>query len=292
MLFDHTLVDTFERCETEGAFRFRDHLEPGTPDAARLFGQAVHAGVRQFYEQPYNTPAMLGAVERVWNGATFGPREYRTLTYALNLVATYATQYPPSKWDFEVVLNERYMENTVTGECGIVDRVVRRKTDGALFVRDLKTTGLYLSPAWQEQWRHSQQAARYLDLVEHTLVAEAFLVENEETVSGFLCDAIHLDRRGYAKPDDFTVVGPFYYSAALRDELREQRTRKGSRISKIIGGAETPIKNTSHCFRWNAICPFLRFCVADPSDRKDMLALAVANGELIKREWKPQEREI
>jgi len=280
MLADHTLLDTFERCEQEAVYRFRDHLEPAAPEPARLFGQAVHAGIRQFYELPYNTPAMLGAVERAWGGAPFGPENWRTLEYALRIVEAYAVEYPASKWDFEVLMNERYLEDA--HECGIVDRVVRRKADGLLYVLDLKTTGWWPSPAWQEQWRHSQQAARYLKLVENNL---------DVNVAGFWCDAIYVARRGTTKPEDFVRVGPFAYSADLRAELAFQRGMKMGRISKIFSGGEPALKNTRSCYRYNSLCPFLKFCVADYADRADMIKLALANGELVEREWKPKERD-
>ena len=293
-LIDHTLLDTAERCEVEALFRYRDNLDSGRPSAAPLFGQAVHAGVRQFYEEPYNTPKMLAAVEKAWGAATFGSDEYRTLDYARAVVAAYAVEYPPSKWDFELVMNERYLENAETGECGIVDRVVRRKADGQLYVLDLKTTGLWLGPAWQEQWRHSQQAARYLDLVEHHLFdvdRQDGELQPPQKVAGFWCDAIHIQKRAYPKPEDFVRAGPFAYSDELRAELRAQRAAKTARILKVFGGAEAPLKNTRSCFRYNSICSFLRFCVADPADRADMLELALATGELVTKQWNPKERD-
>lgn len=295
-LIDHTLLDAAERCEVEAFYRYAQHLDSGRPSAAPLFGQAVHAGVRAFYETPFDTVAILAAVETAWGTAEFDPKEYRTIDYAKAIVAAYAVEYPPSKWDFELVMNERYLEDAT--ECGIVDRVVRRKLDGQLYVLDLKTTGLYLGPAWQEQWRHSQQAARYLKLVEWDLAkdARAWAVggspgANRPSVTGFWCDAIHVNKRHYPKSEDFVRVGPFPYSEALRAELTAQRAAKGSQILKILSGAESPIKNTSHCFRWQSVCPFLRFCVADPADRADMVALALATGELVEKVWSPKERD-
>jgi len=236
---------------------------------------------------------MLGAVERAWGTAVFEEKEYRTLEYARDIVAAYSVAYAPSTWDFTLVMNERYLEDAT--ECGIVDRVVRRKADGQLYVLDLKTTGLWVSNlAWQEQWRHSQQAARYLKLVEHYFQEQWESHEFAETrVAGFWCDAIHVNRRGYPKADDFVRVGPFSYSSALRAELDAHRAVKGARLARLLDNteAEVPLKNTRNCFRYNSVCTFLRFCIADPAERADMLALALATGELVAKEWNPKERE-
>src|SRR5256712_10769037 len=51
----------------------------------------------------------------------------------------------PRAASFDLVLNEHYLEHPERSLCGIVDRVVRSKADGQLYVMDLKTTGLYLS---------------------------------------------------------------------------------------------------------------------------------------------------
>src|SRR5207245_425770 len=119
------------------------------------------------------------------------------------IVEMYTAQHFPSK-QFEMVLNEHYLELPERALCGIVDRVVRSKADGQLYVMDLKTTGLYLSQAWFEQWRHSLQAAIYLDLVEHTLGDSAGIEVPAPApavpVAGFWVDAIHVNRRGYPKP--------------------------------------------------------------------------------------------
>src|SRR5207302_2153779 len=100
---------------------------------------------------------------------------------------------------WELVLNERYLESARLGYCGIVDRVVRWKGDGKLYVSDLKTTGLYLSDAWLGSFGHSAQMAGYLDLAEEAL---------GEPLAGVFVDAIHLNRKGVPKREDFMRHGP------------------------------------------------------------------------------------
>lgn len=291
-LLDNTLLETAERCEVEAVLRFGQHLDSGRPSAALTLGKAVHAGVRAFYDRPFDTDAMVRAVTAEWADADFGDKEWRSVEYATQIVVMYADVYKPSSWDFELVMNERYLEDET--ECGIVDRLVRRKSDGQLLVHDLKTSGWYPSPKWQEQWRHSQQAARYLKLAEHHLWvcgARDGDLDGPERIAGFVCDAIYTNKRGYPKPEDFVHVGPFSYSSALRAELDAQRAVRGRRAIAVLDGRETPVKSTKSCFRFNEPCTFLRFCAADPADRQDMLELAEATGELQTKVWNPKERD-
>ena len=74
-------------------------------------------------------------------------KPHLTLDYAYALRDMYRELYFPLG-DWELVLNERYLESARLGSCGIVDRVVRWAGDGRLYVSDLKTTGLYISDAW------------------------------------------------------------------------------------------------------------------------------------------------
>jgi hypothetical protein len=208
---------------------------------------------------------------------------------------------------FELVLNEHYLEAPERSLCGIVDRVVRSKQDGARYVMDLKTTGLYLSGAWFEQWRHSLQAAIYLDLVEREFqnvhpqlimqhghiagpVPDSF--KGKVQVAGFWVDAIHLDRRGYPKREDFMRVGPFPYSQALREELREvvDGLVQTAKLIDMNPHTQMASKNPKSCFRFNALCPFFQFCTLDPQDRADAVRMGLASGDFVASEWKPEER--
>jgi hypothetical protein len=191
---------------------------------------------------------------------------------------------------FELVLNEHYLEAPERSLCGIVDRVVRNKNDGQLYVCDLKTTGLSLSQAWFEQWRHSLQAAIYLDLVEHHF---AKFVESKvaaQPVAGFWVDAIHLDRRGYPKRENFMRVGPFPYSAALREELRDVVDHLILRASQLEHGDQDPLKNPRSCSRYNSLCSYFQFCTLDPQDRADAVRMGLSSGDFVEEQWEPSKR--
>src|SRR5512146_988988 len=203
-LYDYTALSCLLQCEQEWDFRHRQGLARPRADVSPLFGQAVHAGVRALFDgAPKET--VTDAVASAW-GEFVAPEKkaHLNLSYAQAVVEQYQeTHFGSNAAPFELVLNERYLEWPERSLCGIVDRVVRSKQDGQLYVMDLKTTGLYLSGAWFEQWRHSLQAAIYLDLVEHNIYqfAPDWFGGNPDrfAVAGFWVDAIHLDRRGYPK---------------------------------------------------------------------------------------------
>jgi len=310
-LYDFTQLDALSRCEVEFSYRYQQHLQRATPDASAHFGSAVHAGVRALFDgKPAGTyedeKDALFAVSEAWaDGCASEKKPYLTLQYAHEVVKMYAKIYgvggreadaldrvtgtdsgvhtqPVTSSPFSLVLNEHYLEWPERSLCGIVDRVVRSRVDGQFYVMDLKTTGLYLSQAWFEQWRHSLQAAIYLDLVERALFDQS-----AEPVAGFWVDAIHVDRRGYPKPEDFMRVGPFGYSPALRSELRGVVDVLVRRAQDLDQAAYEPLKNPRNCYRYNSLCSFFQFCTLEPADRADAMAMSVASGELVQEEWVP-----
>src|SRR2546422_118590 len=197
-LYDFTALDCLARCEAEHGYRYQQHLARAEPDASAFFGQVVHVGVRNLFAGTHEPDGLAQA----WGDFVAPPKKaHLTLKYAQEIVEMYAEQYglgqakeldtpvhnatsalsarrEPAQ-SFDLVLNEHYLEHPKRSLCGIVDRVVRSKADGQLYVMDLKTTGLYLSQAWFEQWRHSLQAAIYLDLVEHELAREVAVTVRE-----------------------------------------------------------------------------------------------------------------
>jgi hypothetical protein len=312
-LYDYTSLSALLSCEQEWDYRYRQHLARPTPEVSPLFGQAVHAGVRALFDgAPKET--VSDAVASAW-GDFVAPEKkaHLNLAYAQAVVEQYREAYFGSNAaPFELVLNERYLEWPERSLCGIVDRVVRSKQDGQLYVMDLKTTGLYLGQAWFEQWRHSLQAAIYLDLVEHELTVALASGRDTEpggvaplshgktvwpvtntggaTVAGFWVDAIHLDRRGYPKREDFMRVGPFPYSAELRKELRLLVNWATNRARGLEERPEQAWKNPKSCFRFNALCPFFSLCTLDPSNRPDAVRMALASGDFVQQAWEPKER--
>jgi len=244
--------------------------------------------------------------------------EFRTPALAAAIVQMYATMYPPASRGYSVVLNERYLEAAsarqegqgmmahedkgsslltklpqglpgAASECGIVDRVVRRDADGLLYVLDLKTSSWAPNKGYWRQWYNSQQAAIYLDLAEAAL---------GERIEGFQCDHIYVsNRKAGPEPGDFTQPPPFSYSEAKRQELREQRglwrNRKGwrARFEDLVSHPQNALQETRSCFRMNSACPFLDYCVADPSDREDMVQRDLALGRLVVKPWDPKGRD-
>src|SRR5438093_8773808 len=72
-----------------------------------------------------------------------------------------------SDWSSDVCSSDLYAESAT--ECALPDCAVRSTADGLLYAMDLKTTGLYITPDWQRQFEHSQQAAMQLDVLEAVL---------------------------------------------------------------------------------------------------------------------------
>src|SRR3989449_5918438 len=285
-LYDFTALDCLARCEAEHGYRYQQHLARAEPDASAFFGQVVHVGVRNLFAGTHEPDGLAQA----WGDFVAPPKEaHLTLRYAQEIVEMYAAQHFPSK-QFELVLNEQYLEHPERSLCGIVDRVVRSKADGQLYVMDLKTTGLYLSQAWFEQWRHSLQAAIYLDLVEHYLEQEGMRHHDVPKVAGFWVDAIHVNRRGYPKPEDFMRVGPFSYSRELRSELRDvvdALVARAKELEQWPGGA---LKNPRSCWRFNALCAFFQFCTLNVQDRADAVKMALLAGDFVSKPWEPANR--
>lgn len=278
---DFTTLDCLSRCEQEHAYRYQQHLARAEPDASPHLGSAVHAGVRALFDGKSVLEASA-AVVHAWGDFVAPPKKaHLNLTYAQSMVEQYHAQHFGAVQPFTVVLNERYLEWPERELCGIVDRIVRSKADGALYVMDLKTTGLYLAQAWLDQWRHSLQAAIYLDLAEHVL---------GEPIAGFWLDAVHVNKRGYAKREDFMRVGPFPYSEALRAELRAEVQALQVRAMELAEVPAEARKNPRSCFRYNALCPFFRFCTLEPADREDAIKMALAAGEFVTQVWEPGKR--
>src|SRR2546430_10814067 len=202
MLPDYTELSCLERCEREWAYRFGARLGSARLDASASFGALVHALVRCLYEPALSEGELpaLGSDER---------KAHLTLEYAYAIRDLYRDLYFPLG-DWELVLNERYLESARLGYCGIVDRVVRWRGDGKLYVSDLKTTGLYLSDAWLGSFAHSAQMAGYLDLAEEA---------PREPLAGLFGDAIHFNRKGGPQKNDFIRHGPLLYPPGFSPEL-------------------------------------------------------------------------
>src|SRR5512147_1444366 len=145
-LYDYTALSCLLQCEAEWDFRHRQGLTRPHADVSALFGQAVHAGVRALFDGAPKE-VVTDAVASSW-GEFVAPEKkaHLNLAYAQAVVEMYAdTHFGSNAAPFEMVLNEHYLEWPERSLCGIVDRVVRSKQDGQLYVMDLKTTGLYLS---------------------------------------------------------------------------------------------------------------------------------------------------
>src|SRR5437899_340428 len=242
--WDHTALACLDRCESEFYYRHVRHLAPPTPDASAHFGQIVHIGVRALYDG-HSVAEAHEVMRKQWEdgvgtGGAGNAKPHLTLDRAHAIVHKYADQWMGAERMFDCVWNEGYAESET--ECALPDRCVRSHADGQLYAMDLKTTGLYLTPDWQRQFEHSQQAAMQLDVLEATL---------SEPLAGFWLDAVHIRRSGLPAADDFVRYGPLRYSAALRAELREQRTRKALRANDLRRFAtqypEMPAKSTGAC---------------------------------------------
>lgn len=211
-----------------------------------------------------------------------GPKpDHRTPELAAAIVRVYASLYGnAASRGYDVVMNERYLASGQ--ECGIVDRVVRRRADGLLYVLDLKTSSWAPNKGYWRQWSNSQQAAIYLDLV-----ADAY----GEQPAGFWCDHIFVSgRKAGPEPGDFMQFGPVTYSEAKRTELREQRLQWREHFRKLLGG-QAAQQSTRSCFRFNSACPYLGYCSADPGDREAMIQRDLQVGTLVERPWRPEDRE-
>lgn len=286
-LYDHTMLSQLLQCEQEYVWRHQQHLARPAPDASAHFGTVVHAGVRALFDGKSAEQSAQQSAES-WGDFVAPPKKaHLNLAYAQDVVEKYAEFYFGATQPFELVLNEHYLESAGRFLCGIVDRVVRSNQDGQLYVMDTKTTGLFLNQAWFEQWRHSLQAAIYLDLTEHELAAT---IGGTPTVAGFWVDAIHVNRRGYAKREDFMRVGPFPYSQELRKELRSLTDELVLKAQLLDSDARGPLKNPRNCFRFNNLCSFFDYCTMNPNDRKDAIAMALASGELVEHIWDPKAR--
>jgi hypothetical protein len=240
--------------------------------------------------------------------------------YARAIVHMYAEELPIPKAG--LLMNERYLEWSEQRICGVVDRVIEH-ADGSCFVHDLKTTGLYIGEKWARQWAHNLQTGGfYLDLAEHALSntvespgrgetqrerqgirdearagvglrsqdVAAHVVPAHREIAGVWIDAIHVDRRGYAKAEDFHTFGPFFYSAARREELRRVRHALIDRADFLVAAPVAARMETRSCFRYNSLCSFFNFCLTEPERREARYEMALESGELIHREWKPEER--
>ena len=288
-LWDNSVLAALDACEVLGVQRYREHLDEPEPDASKHMGSVLHIGINTFYTSG-SVATAVAATRAAW-GVFLSPRKpWLTAEYAAQIMAMFPRTLDVTRWGYEVLHTERYIANESAEHCGILDLHVR-DAEGVHGVFDVKSTALWLSGAWQEQWRHSEQGAGYLDLAEHAY---------GEPLRYFGVLAIHIQSAKprkdgsfeprVPKPDDFIKIGPHEYSPALRAELRRTRIGKIARAKVVFDGIAEPIKRTRSCMDFNRQCPHLRYCVMDPSDRAEAYAMAVATGALVKREWKPEER--
>lgn len=326
-LWDHTAIDALERCEEEFVQRYVLNRAPPIPDPSPLFGQAIHAGVRALYDGvPTRDAAEMaaivwrGVVAGLGDAApAFAARKpHFTPEYAGAIVTMYPQAIPIPQAGAGLLMNERYLEWPEAGICGIVDRVIEH-ADGRIFVHDLKTTGLYVGDKWARQWAHNLQTGSfYLDLAEHEINrAEAEVSAHAEgsaavaqggvdahtvqalarralvpdarraVVDGVWIDAVHVDRRGYPKIEDFHSFGPFTYSLSQRHELRLVRERHIERAEHLTSHPDDAGKETRSCFRFNELCQLLPFCMTPPESREARYQMALESGELVERAWEP-----
>lgn len=306
MPVDNHMLETLARCEQEFFFRFHDHLATPRADASLTLGKAVHAGLKELYNRKPLIPFAQDAAKAAWGTGVEAPlhqlicpaaqpatpgaactcltifpdKPHLTLGYAHAILELYPKVWPLEQ--VEVVLNETFVEAD-DGYSGTPDRVIRWPANGRLYLHDTKTTGLYMSDAWMQQWAHKAQIAGYLDLVEPLL---------KEEVVGVVVDAIHLDKRGYPKPSDFRRTPPLDYSPALRTELRSIRHDRMGRATDLLAMTDAPpSKNENACFRYNKLCTFWRYCLLDPADRADAIQLDIATGRLTQHVWNPARRD-
>src|SRR5438552_3292062 len=124
---DYTQLNCAERCEREYVYRYVQHLGSARPDASAHFGQVVHAAVRALYAGIASVAAILlawGSPDNVPDVLDPERKPHLTRAYAERIAAMYAELYLPLK-EWELVANERYLESSALGSCGIVDRVLR-----------------------------------------------------------------------------------------------------------------------------------------------------------------------
>ena len=262
---DHTQYACLDRCPQEWVYRHARHLAAPAKPAA-FFGQMVHLGVQQL---------SAGKLPELPEWESVDSRY--TKQRALTLLLLYQQQWL-EKPLFEIVWNEGYAESAE--ECAIPDRAVRSKVDGLLYAMDLKTTGLYISGAWQRHFEHNQQVAIQLDVLESVL---------GERIAGFWLDAIHISKT-MPKASDLLRAGPMPYSESLRAELRAQRARKRMRIAALREHPEGAERRTESCMRYTELCPYFDLCKAEPADREALIQLRVERGVLKEEAWEPRLR--
>lgn len=284
---DHTSLNTLRGCEQEYVYEHVQGLRGEFDEPALVFGAAVHAGTKVLYTPGASIDDVTLAVTTAWGTPNFAPpkpgtkkKEFRTLEYAIMLVGAYASQRFPADLPFVVEQNEQYLR--FGDEDAIVDRIVRAKSDGLLYTMETKTTGLWMSPAWYDQWEHSAQLAQQIDIAEGALGIE---------IAGAFVDAIYVSSRGFPEVDDFSIYGPIKYSPELRAELRAERDFRKTRATELHNHPDFPVKNPRNCFRFNKMCPFTKYCKAQPEDRTSKIELDLAVGVLRERRWDPSTRD-
>lgn len=284
-LYDFTALDTLERCEEEFVRRYVQHLQSTKLNPSTTFGSAVHAGVKELRGGKSVAEAQAATL-LAWPAA-LGGGESPDLKYkahlnaqrAMEVVEAYAQAGHTAQ--FQVMHNEQYLGDEASGYCGIVDEVSLHVPSKQVVVADLKTTGLYVSNSWTQQFAHSAQVAGYLDLAETVLGVQC---------DTFWLDAVHVDSRRGPRKEDFFRIGPFTYNPQLRVELRSLRAKRIERARYLALHPEEALKSPHSCFRYNNVCGFFKYCGASTMDRDAMYQMAQRVGDLEVKEWKPEER--
>ena len=293
--FDNTMLSTFCTCHRK-FYWFSRRVFTSEEPAYFAFGRAFGAGVNAWHEgqgkhkEEYRETQMMLAARKEWNKSEpveeYGDNTWDNLSGLLSL---YAKIYGPE---------ERWTPAYATGELGFtfpipgtpwsyggsMDQPIVWEGYG-LMLREDKTTGGYITPAYMAQWDYASQVTGYL---------WAFSVLRGEVPFGALINVASKRKR----KDESLRFGRriVEHSEWLLSEFIEDTIKIIREIERCydansfpMTGMRDPINCTGGMGR--SACIYKDLCLLETPPDEITDEELIASGYVIKPPWEPWKRE-
>ena len=207
-------LSMLSRCERAFMFRYKWGLRPKleSRSGAAGLGQIFHKVVEYGEDRIEESKAWVKKQQQVlWEAVERGDDidggiaiSVKAMTDAYNkalaVAKIYWEQYPTPDY-LETLATEEYIEGTTLRVAGTVDRLVRDKRDGRLWVRDWKTSSRnveYIMTGYQ--WSIQCKMYRILAHLWAEQHKEEYNIVNTEPV-GFIVDGVQMPTIKFCKKD-------------------------------------------------------------------------------------------
>lgn len=246
--------ETFNRCKREALFSYEDGLEVTEEAVVLDFGSRFHKHVE------LESPAPWDGFREEGDHA----RDYRTKIRGIELGDVYVDHYMSfdrGKYDVVGVELEIGIVRELDGKKvlikGTMDQVLKSKETGLYWVKDLKTTAMYIKEdIYFKPWVMGKQGGYYVELLGEFL--KHLGLGDAGSIGGVIVDVAMIKskvdesciKRKIIEIEEMDWDG---WQGVAREWLREKN-----------GGDWR--RNVGACIRYNSLCPFYLPCLHGRSE--------------------------